>query len=118
MQQILSLQTIDHEGTRRIEAFLKELAEPLYEIPFQWKYLQLSQHIIGACQLQSKEKNRLTVSIFFCEGYFMASDIAKANDFPIHPTARWSQNGGILYIVESADPEKVSNVLGVFAGKE
>src|SRR4051812_12167089 len=118
MKHTTSLHTIDHEGARRMEAFIRHIEEPLTEVPFDWKRLPGAEHVHGAIRLLSQAEDPVTIIVFFCNSYSDAEVIANANGFTQLPNARWSQNGSILYFVESLDEEKVSNILGLFAGRE
>ena len=108
----------DHSNVRRLEFFLNHLKEKLIEVPYDWKGLKLVDRMTGGARFESAEDIPVTITVFLCDSYQDATDIARANSFPITPTAKWSINGDILYIVESADEEKVSEILSFFAGEE
>lgn len=115
----ITLDRINHNNASRMEFFLNSLQEELTEVPFDWKSLKLSDLITDACKFTSASNNNsLTITAFFCNSYFEANDIAKANAFPTTEKARWSVNGDLLYIVECDDEQRVVDVLGVFAGEE
>ena len=110
---------IDHPNSRRMEFFLNSVDAELVEIPFDWKTLLLSDRISGGRKFKSTDDNTpIIITVLLCDSYHDANEIAKLNDFPSKPTARWSLNGGLLYVVESEDEETVGEILSLFAGKE
>jgi hypothetical protein len=111
--------TIDHNNAKRMEYFLNGVEDELKEIAFDWRNLKLADRITAACQfISTTSASPITIRVFFCDSYSDANEIAKVNSFPYEPKAKWSVNGDLLYIVESQDEEKVSEVLGLFAGEE
>ncbi|MDB5255943.1 MAG: hypothetical protein JWM14_638 [Chitinophagaceae bacterium] len=111
--------SVDHNNAKRMEFFLNGVEDELKEVPFDWSNLKLADRMTAACQfISTASSHPITISVFFCDSYSDANEIAKANAFPYQPQAKWSVNGDLLYIVESEDAEKVSEVLGLFAGKE
>ncbi|MEJ1237999.1 hypothetical protein WBG78_07720 [Chryseolinea sp. T2] len=105
----------NHPDKNRVEAFLRALNLKLEQLPFDWKSLKESRRIEDAVKLASVDRS-ITITIFFVNGYSDADMIAKSNF--VSAAIRWGQNGLFMYVVESADEEKVSEVVGVFAGKE
>ncbi len=102
-----------------MEFFLNALEEEVRELPFLWKEMKMSDRISDACRFISVSSQApLTITIYFCDSYTEAIEIAKANQLPYTPKARWSLNGDLMYVVESEDEKKVANVLGLFAGEE
>ncbi len=101
-----------------MEFFLNNVEEKLIESPLEWKSLKLAYKISGAKKFISDTEEPITVTVFLCDSYHDANEIAKENSFPDSPKAKWSVNGDLLYIVESADESKVSDILSFFAGKE
>ena len=109
---------IDHPNAKRMEHFLNHVKERLEEIPFVWKSLQGSERMSGACKFMSAGEAPVTITVLFCDSYQDANKIANVNAFPITPHAKWGVNGDLLYVVESNDQDKVSAILGLFAGEE
>lgn len=111
--------TIEHNNADRMEYFLNHVEEELVEIPFEWKDWKEANRINAGCQFVSVEKDSpVKILILFCNSYHDANAIAKANELPHLPIAKWSVNGDVMYFVESEDAEKVSAILGLFAGEE
>ncbi|MEO9146392.1 MAG: hypothetical protein ABI237_12640 [Ginsengibacter sp.] len=117
MKNNIELKLKDQSG-KRMEFFLNHVDEPLVEVPFNWHGLHLSDHIIAGYKFISSGDKPVTITALLCDSYQDANEIARKNSFPVLPTAKWSLNGNFLYVVESADREKVSNILSFFAGKE
>jgi hypothetical protein len=108
---------VDHHDKKRMEYFLNSVNETLEPIPFNWRDWKLAESISGAFKFKSKDQS-LTITVAFTTSYYDANEIAKANSLPLLPQAKWSVNGDLLYFVESLDENKVSEILGLFAGKE
>ena len=104
-----------HPEKNRVEALLRALSEPLEQIPFTRSSLKESGRIDDAVRLVNPDGS-LTIIIIFIKDYSDATPIATAN-FAIDKM-RWGQNGSIMYVVESADDARVSEVVSMFAGKE
>jgi len=118
MKNKISL-TIDHNNAKRMEFFLNSVKDELKEIPFDGKSLKLADRLTDARQfISTSAVHPTTIRVFFCDSYSDANEIAKANSFPYQPNAKWSVNGDLLYIVESEDEDKVSDILSLFAGEE
>ena len=118
MKNKLSL-TVDHNNAKRMEFFLNKVKDELKEVSFDWKHLKRADQLTDALQFVSTSSaHPITIRVFFCDSYSAANEIAKANSFPYQPRAKWSLNGDLLYIVESEDEDKVSEILGLFAGEE
>ena len=118
MKNKISL-SIKHNNAKRMEYFLNQVEEELVEIPFDWKNLEKSDLIKGGCRFISTGKESLVeILILFCDSYHDANEIGKANELPYLPIAKWSVNGDVMYFVECADAEKVSEILSLFAGEE
>jgi len=109
---------IAHNNAKRMEYFLNSVDETLFPQPFEWRSWKLSDRIEDGCRFMSKENNPVTITVLFCDSYNDGIEIAKANKLTTLPTAKWSLNGNLLYFVESADAEKVSEILSLFAGEE
>ncbi len=111
--------TLDVEDSSkdRMEYFLNSLNEKLEPTPYDWQSLKESNRIVAGYRFQDKDKT-LTISLFFLDSYHDATEVASANGFQLLPNARWSQNGSVMYLVECADAEKVSDILSHFAGRE
>ena len=109
---------VDHPAAKRMEFFLNQVDVLLKEVSLNWKSWKLSEYISDGVKFISEEKSSVSIMVLFCDSYHTANEIAKANTLPTSPHARWSVNGDLLYVVESADTEKVSEILGLFAGKE
>ena len=115
----ITLDHIDHHDTKRMEYFLNALDEELRESPFDWKEMEMAERLSGACRFVSTaSKVPFTITIFFCDSYAEALDIAKANFLPNTPKATWSVNGSLMYLVESDDEERLGDILSIFAGRE
>jgi hypothetical protein len=108
---------VDHYDKKRMEYFLNSVNETLEPIPFNWRNWKLAENIIGGFKFKNKDKS-LTITIAFTTSYYDANDIANANSLTLLPNAKWSANGSLLYFVESNDENKVSDILGIFAGRE
>ena len=100
---------------KRVEAFLNALNEKLEQLPFDWESLKESGRIEDAVKLTNNNKS-LIITVIFVNDYGDAEIIANANF--IEDAIRWGQNGSIMYVVESPDQDKISEVVSVFAGKE
>ena len=110
---------IDHSNADRFEYFLNRVEEALVAAPFEWRSWKKSEAINDGCRFVSvRAKHPVTITIVFCNSYHEANEIAKENALPYLPTAKWSVNGDVMYLVESEDAEKVSSILGLFAGEE
>jgi hypothetical protein len=115
----ISLDHIDHHDTKRMEFFLNRLEDELKEIPFNWKEMKMAEWISGACKfISTTNQTLLTITVYFCDSYAKANEIAKVNLLPTKPNARWSINGTLMYLVETEDEERLMDILGFFAGKE
>lgn len=111
--------SIEHNNAKRMEYFLNKVEEELSEVHFDWRNWKNSKQIHNACKFVSvRSKEPVTICVLFCDSYYDANQIGKANELPCLPTAKWSVNGDVLYFVESNDAEKVSDILGLFAGEE
>ncbi|ABG60578.1 hypothetical protein [Cytophaga hutchinsonii] len=111
--------SINHPNAKRMEYFLNRIDEVLVAAPFEWRSWKKSDCIHDGCRFVSvKEKDPVKITILFCDSYHEANTIGKENKLPYLPTAKWSINGDVLYLVESADADKVSDILGLFAGEE
>lgn len=118
MKNKISLQ-INHANAKRMEYFLNQIKEELVPAPFEWRSWKKSDSIHDGCRFISVDTQQpVKISILFCDSYQDANTIAKENKLPVLPTATWSVNGDVMYLVESADADKVSDILGVFAGEE
>lgn len=118
MKNKISL-SIAHNNAKRMEYFLNRVEEELTEVHFDWDNWKNSDEIQGACKFISVDsKEPVTICVLFCNSYYDANQIGKANALPCLPTATWSVNGDVMYFVESTDAHKVSNILGLFAGEE
>ena len=106
---------IDHFQKDRAEVFLNSLDEEFEQIDFDWQSLKESGRIMDAVKLTNRNKT-LIITLFFLNTYSDADLIAKANS--ITDTTRWGCNGSIMYMAESDDPDKVSDVVSTFAGRE
>jgi hypothetical protein len=105
-------------SAKRMEFFLNRVNDDLEEVPFNWQGLHLSDKIISGHKFISAGNCLLTITTLLCDSYRDAIEIAKVNSFPVSNKAKWSLNGDFLYIVESSDEGKVSDILSFFAGKE
>lgn len=110
---------INHSNAERMEYFLNEVEEELTPVAFEWRSWKKSDRITDGCRFVSVgTKDPVTITVVFCNSYHEANEIAKINALPYLPTAKWSLNGDLLYLVESTDENKVSSILGLFAGDE
>ncbi len=111
--------SIDHPNAKRMEYFLNCINEKLLAVPFEWRSWKKSDYIYDGCRFVSEGgKDPIKVTVLFCDSYQEANTLAKENKLPALPTANWSVNGDVLYLVESEDADKVSQILGLFAGEE
>jgi len=108
---------IKHHDNTRAEYFIRALREDFELLPIDWKSWKESRRIVDAARLTNTDKS-LTITLLFLEDYSDAEVIATANALPTIDTARWSNNGSLMYLVEAADAHKVSNTLSIFAGNE
>ena len=108
---------IDHPNKVRMEYFLNRVKDKLNPVPFDWQDWKEASFVLGGFQFQNPDKT-LTITVLFTDSYAKANDIAKANVLLRLPHAKWSVNGDLLYFVESKDENKVSTILGFFAGEE
>jgi hypothetical protein len=105
----------NHSEKDRVEVFLECLNEKLEQLPFNWESLAESKRIEDAVKIANIDRS-LFITVIFVKDYWDADIIAKTNF--IKDSMRWGQNGSIMFVVESSDQDKVSEVLGIFAGKE
>jgi len=114
--EYMTIQVNTHHSEKdRVEAFLNALNEKLEQLPFDWESLKESNRIEDAVKF-TNHNNSLVITVIFVKDYWDAARIAKANF--MKDAIRWGQNGAIMYVVESADEDIVSKVVGTFAGKE
>ena len=100
-----------------MEYFLNAVNVPLEEVIFDWRSWKNAKEIDGGFKFRSSDQS-LTITVIFTSSYHDANAIAKVNSLPLVPTAKWSVNGDLLYLVESDNEEIVSEVLSLFAGRE
>lgn len=108
---------VKHNDKTRAEYFIQALNEDFELLPLDWKSWKESERIVDAVKLTNTDKS-LTITLLFLEDYYDADIIAKANALPTSDTARWSNNGSLMFLVESPDSSKVDNALSIIAGKE
>ena len=108
---------VDHPNKTRMEYFLNSVNDRLEQVSFDWHGWKQSDKIIAGYKFNNSDSS-LVITVLFTSSYGDANEIAKANALPVLPNAKWSVNGDLLYLVESVDENKVSEVLGLFAGKE
>ena len=108
---------VKHQDKTRAEYFLQAMNEHFELLPIDWKSWKESGRIVDAVRLSNTDKS-LTITLLFLEEYGDAEIIAKANSLPTIDTARWSNNGSLMFLVESAEPYRVNSTLGIFAGNE
>ncbi|HYF70454.1 MAG TPA: hypothetical protein VD884_20095 [Ohtaekwangia sp.] len=108
---------VDHPNRKRMEYFLNSVTEKLEQVSFDWRDWKQADKIISGHKFNNSDSS-LTITVLFTSSYDDANEIAKANALPLLPNAKWSVNGDLLYLVESEDENKVSEVLSLFAGKE
>ncbi|MFN8417237.1 MAG: hypothetical protein U0U66_12975 [Cytophagaceae bacterium] len=104
-----------HSEKNRVEAFLRVLNENFEQVPLDGQSLKESRRIEYAVKLANIDRS-LSINILFVKDYDDANLIAKENF--VKDNIHWGQNGSIMYVVESSNQDKVSNVLSVFAGRE
>ncbi len=110
--------TIQDPDAKRLEYFLNAVKDELTEIPFEWRSWKRSDCIHAGCKfISTQAKDKVTITVLFCS-YADAKIIAEANGLPYLPIAKWGQNGGLMYFVESENAEKVMDILSLFAGEE
>ena len=118
MKNIILVNT-DHPNGKRMAYFLNEVKEELVPAPFEWRSWKKSDRIYDGCRFVSADgADVVKITILFCDSYQDANTIAKENKLPNQPTAKWSVNGDVMYLVEAADADKVTDILGLFAGEE
>ena len=115
----ISLDHIQHHDTRRMAYFLNGLDEELIEIPFDWKEMKMADRLSGACKfISTTSATSVTITVYFCQGYAEALKIGKVNLLPNTPNAKWNVNGSLMYLIETEDGERLSEILSFFAGRE
>ena len=100
-----------------MEYFLNCVDEKLEQAPFDWREWKQATSIDAGYRFKNSNQS-LTITVIFTSSYFEANEIAEANSLPSTPTAKWSVNGDLLYLVESINEETVSDILSIFAGRE
>lgn len=108
---------IDHPNRKRMEYFLNNVDEKLEQVSFNWQSWKGSVAIRGGFRFENNDQS-LTITVIFTDSYAEANEIAKNNSLPVLPNKKWSVNGDLLYLVESKNSDKVSEVLSLFAGEE
>jgi hypothetical protein len=108
---------VDHPNKTRMEYFLNSVSEKLEHIPFDWRNWKQANLIIAGFKFKNTDQS-LTITVIFSPSYHEGNEIAKANSLPVLPNAKWGLNGDLLYLVESPDENKVSDILSLFAGRE
>ena len=108
---------VKHNDKTRAEYFIQALNEDFELLLLDWKSWRESERVVDAVKMTNTDKS-LTITLLFLEDYYDADIVAKANKLPMSDTARWSNNGSLMFLVESPDPSKVDNALSIFAGKE
>jgi hypothetical protein len=108
---------VSHPSAKRTEHFLNRVEEVLVQIPLDWQKLKRADVIGGAAKFATEDRS-IAITVVLADSYFDANEVASANAFPELPRARWTVNGDVLYLVEAADEEKVSELLSLFAGEE
>jgi len=108
---------VNHPNKKRMEYFLNSVDEKLEQVSFDWRNWKRSSDIVGVFKFKNHDQS-LIVTVIFSNSYAEATEIAKANSLPMLPNAKWSINGDLLYLVESTDKDKVSEILSLFAGEE
>lgn len=116
MKNAISLY-VSHPSAKRTEYFLNSVEEKLVQIPFDWRKLKRADIISEAAKFVAEDRP-ITILVVFADSYLDANEIASANAFPELPHQRWTVNGDVLYFVEAADNDKVSELLSLFAGEE
>ncbi len=111
--------SIQHNNAKRFEYFLNSINTNLSPAPFEWRSWKRSDLIQDACRFVSADPSvPLTISLVFCDSYHDANEVGKINELSSVPTGKWNVNGDVLYLVESRDAGKVSEILSKFAGEE
>jgi hypothetical protein len=105
-----------HLEAKRLTFFLNAVEEQLTEVPFNWNSWNLL--VDGAFKFVSKGGQPVSITVLFCDSYHDPIALAKANKLSVSPTAKWGQNGIIMYFVESKNEDKVSSIFSLFAGQE
>ena len=116
MKNTISLY-INHPSAKRAEYFLNSVEEELVQIPFDWHTLKRANVINAAAKFETENRS-IIITVVFADSYLDANEIAIANAVPELPHVRWTVNGDVLYLVDAADKDKVSELLGLFAGDE
>lgn len=116
MKNAISL-NVSHPSAKRTAYFLNRVEEELMQIPFDWQKLKRADVISGAAKFATEDRS-VAIMVIFADSYLDANEVASANAFPELPHARWTVNGDVLYLVEAADQDKVSDLLSLFAGEE
>jgi hypothetical protein len=116
MKNTISLD-LDHPSKNRTEYFLNAVEAALVPIPLDWRNWSHANDIVGGFKFTGKDQP-ITITVILADSYHDANKIATTNSFPRLPNAKWTVNGDVLYLVESPDEDRVSEVLSLFAGRE
>lgn len=108
---------LNHSEKTRVEYFLNSVNGELEQIPFNGKALQQGEDFVAGFKFKEKDKATF-ITVIFATSYFHAKEIATANSFHKIPGRNYTINGDILFVVESSDEDELSQLLGLFAGKE
>jgi hypothetical protein len=108
---------LDHHNKTRVEYFLNSVDEKLEQVPFDVQDLNRADNVIAAFKFIGKDRS-ISITVIFADSYFDANGIATENSFQKMPNTNWTVNGDILFVVESADDDVVSEMLSLFAGRE
>jgi len=115
----INLTHINHHNAKRMEFFLNALNDELKEVSFNWNEMKMADLVSAACKfISNTNQPSLTITVYFCNSYFEATEFAQSNHLSNTSNERWSINGDLLYLVKTEDEEKLIDILGLFAGEE
>jgi|GEM_PF-1242377 hypothetical protein len=112
-----NISNINDPNKSRITHFLDSTGEKLSKIEWDYRTLKERDKIVAAYKFGSHDQS-LTITLISATSYHDANRIAEVNAFNEVPHSRWGVNGGILYLAQSGDEDKVSDIVSLFAGKE
>lgn len=101
----------------RINHFLNGTGERLIKTDWDHHKLKQGDQIIAAYKFESEDQS-LIITVISASSYHDANRIAEVNGFNHVANGKSGINGSILYIVQSSDDDKVSDVVSLFAGRE
>ncbi len=109
--------TIEHPNVGPAQAFLNSIEEELLPVEIDLTNWKHTEYIEAAYGFKSVLSQTLIV-VIFCRGYHEGNKLGIANCQPVTDQYRWTQNGSAIYVVSGSDSSVVSELVGLFAGRE